>query len=397
MTKRYLVLSILITGLLIIGVLAYSKDKKQNFGKYIPEHLLLKVSKEKVLHNREIDWIVKKEDNTLKNKGKMVSYLYVSDKEILQKNGEDVSKRTKNAQFFPKENNKVIGRFYAGEPFYRDEVENKWYQTETATTSIEAFEKQIEISWLDKLFKRNIFAASGDPIYSGAGDGVVYINLPDQGSSTQNWDANHDAAAGETASYETTSTYYGAVSYTGSSYARIGRVFYPINTEELPDDAEISEALFKAYVPSSASQSNGDNDNNDYITIVQTYQANNTELVVGDFEDCGSDNGNPSRAKYVPIEGSNQIDVTTIVGAQNQYYTWTLNATGRGWISKTGYTKIGMREGHDALDDEPDEKNQVFTRTSEYENTDYDPYIEITYTSGAVAEERKIQSPIIYE
>jgi hypothetical protein len=36
---------------------------------------------------------------------------------------------------------------------------------------------------------------------------------------------------------------------------------------------------------------------------------------------------------------------------KSKTFTFTLNSTGRGWVNKTGYTLLGVREGHDVLDD----------------------------------------------
>ncbi|MCK4500253.1 hypothetical protein KAU11_07135, partial [Candidatus Babeliales bacterium] len=64
-----------------------------------------------------------------------------------------------------------------------------------------------------------------------------------------------------------------------------------------------------------------------------------------------------------------------------------LNETGRGWISKTDWTKLGVITGKD-LDnsDIGTDDNYVGCRFSNYTGTDKDPYLEITYTVPAVAE-----------
>jgi len=81
---------------------------------------------------------------------KMVKYDYVSDVEVPAEDGEDITRRTKNAKFFRKEvlmgaeggSTQVWeGRFYAGSPFEKED-DGKWYQVETATTTVEAFLEQ---------------------------------------------------------------------------------------------------------------------------------------------------------------------------------------------------------------------------------------------------------------
>ena len=140
--------TIIIGTLLFGGVLYYLHEPPlPPFGATIKEEL--KAPKEKILESKEVDWIeeVKDKDGMptgeIINKGRIISYDYISDKEVPSENGEEISKRIGNAKFFLKElrwNEAVYeGRFYPGTPFVKTD---KWYQTETATTSIEVFNKQ---------------------------------------------------------------------------------------------------------------------------------------------------------------------------------------------------------------------------------------------------------------
>jgi hypothetical protein len=79
-------------------------------------------------------------------------------------------------------------------------------------------------------------------------------------------------------------------------------------------------------------------------------------------------------------------DVTTI-----QYNSIEIKSTGIGWIDKTGTSKIGIREGHDALDNPIDTGggeayylNYVGFYLSERTGTDEDPYFDITTRSRTV-------------
>jgi RHS repeat-associated protein len=63
-----------------------------------------------------------------------------------------------------------------------------------------------------------------------------------------------------------------------------------------------------------------------------------------------------------------------------------LNATGQGWVSKTGSTKLALREGHDVIDSAFTGSNSQFNelkfRTAEYSGTSSDPILEVTYASS---------------
>lgn len=321
----------------------------------IPAHLQLKAPVEKIL--------------LAKAKGNTISYLYASDKKVLKANGEDISKRTKNAQFFP-QGEQTTGKFFAGEPFYKDGAD--WFQTETATTTKASFEEQTKVSLLDKVLGKKVFADSST-IYAGAGDG--YVGIDNSGS---NWNTVHDATTGSGADY--TASHNNALlmrsgNDPGYGDISIQRVFIPIDTSALPDNAVISEALLKIHI---SVINNTENDGNDYIRVVQTDQPSNTALTTADYNNCGATDN--------PTAGATDVDFGTFT--DEQYNTWILNATGRGWISLTGYTKLGMREGHDVADDPVDEGggNQLNAKSSEQADTTYDPKLEITYTTGGEEE-----------
>lgn len=208
--------------------------------------------------------------------------------------------------------------------------------------------------------------------YAGTGDGSVEL------WSSGDWGTTHDAATGQSANYSNDTT-YAACGYQKSEYF-ITRVFFPIDTSDLPDDAIIASSTLYIYF---VNKLNYDNDGDDYLTIVDTYQAANTSLITADYEDCGSDNGTAGRAKDIPIEGievNERKDLTDLT--TGTYTAFTLNATGRSWISTTAYTNLGMREGHDSSDnacDTSEGSNLGVFRQADYAGTDYDPYLEVTY------------------
>ena len=230
----------------------------------------------------------------------------------------------------------------------------------------------------------DVFTDTTTSYYVGSGDGYCSYGYGGITPSQSSWNASHDGWGSWSPETQTT-IYAPASAYTNETKLR--RAFLPIDTSALPDAATISTAVLKVYVSVTC---NSDNDGDDYIAVVETFQVSTSSLTNDDYRDCGSDNGSEGRAYYTPIEeGSDQIDITGI--GTSGYTSLTLNATGRGWISKTGYTKIGIREGHDLLDHpiQPFSNslaNYAYFRSSEYTGTSQDPYIEITYSTGATTE-----------
>lgn len=348
----------------------------------IPEHLQLKVPKDKILFSRDVQGTEIKE------------YLYISDKKVPQAiyNGktEVVEKRTKNAQFFLKEKRGKVeewqGRFYAGEPFYKDD--NEWFQTETATTTKEAFEEQTKIRFLERLFFPKALADT-DPFYTGAGDGYVFNSSAGQPSQA-NWDTAHDNTTGAAAEDGVGLAHLAATELWGAdNLIRIYRGFLPIDTSGLGADAIVTAAVLKLYIVSKQDAYNGDG--YDYMAIVQTDQPNSAVLTTADFNNCGATNN--------PDKGSADIDISGM--PTGSYQDFTLNLTGRGWIEIEGTTMLGIREGHDIQDNFPGDPGEVnkYSRIkiyfSEQGGTSEDPYLEITYTLPVEAVEAQMQTQII--
>jgi hypothetical protein len=225
------------------------------------------------------------------------------------------------------------------------------------------FEKKGGVLYQGKLITKTMIENAVFPIwadtttnyYAVTGDG--FISAGDAVWAT--------ARAASTGTVETGDlTIFDALVYEDTGYA-IERAFIPINTSEVDDDAVITAAVFNFYVTLIA---NDDNDGDDYLALVQTSAADPDSLVGDDFDQCG----NPT----APTEGSNQLDLGSVsVDAFNQL---TLNATGRGWVSKTGYTLLGMREGHDLTGNAVADASFSGAQISS-EATANDPYLAVTY------------------
>jgi hypothetical protein len=215
--------------------------------------------------------------------------------------------------------------------------------------------------------------------YAGAGDGHTGIAI-----GSTHWAAAHDATSGDYTDY--TGTVCSAEAFVGATgHVELLRVFTPIDTSGIDDGATISGATLNLYV---TAKTNTDDDGDDWINIVQTFQADPTVIGDSDYEDCGSDNGTAARAKYAPVEGATRIDIGNITALQ--YNVWTLNATGIGWIKKTAgdpYTMLGVREGHDCINSTivGTKNNAMNFSSSEDTSGTKDPYLDVTVSGGATA------------
>jgi len=159
--------------------------------------------------------------------------------------------------------------------------------------------------------------------------------------------------------------------YTGD-YTWILRGFAPINTSGLDDSASISSAKFCAKVTLVRDQ---DNDGYDYLVLVESKQSSFTNLIAGDFDQCGDAINNPS-------ELSNRIDFGTM--SAGSWTCWDLNAAGLANISKTGITPLAIREGHDVENSpiDPSLSNRLYL--SSYESGDA-PYLNVTQSSNQLS------------
>ncbi len=151
----------------------------------------------------------------------------------------------------------------------------------------------------------------------------------------------------------------------------IKRPFIPFDTSAI-GGGKITAAKLYLYVNGANHQWGG---SGCFATVVQTSQANISLLALSDYPLCGSSVNNPT-------EGSNQLALSTIVGQQNSYNYWTLNATGLTWINGKGTTKLGLRCGIDYTSSDPGmggNQGENFVWNNSY-STSNKPYLEVTYT-----------------
>jgi hypothetical protein len=181
--------------------------------------------------------------------------------------------------------------------------------------------------------------------YLKTGSGHIYP------SDNTSWDTVHDGSA-VTAENNAHSAAYKS----GSIYSLV-RVFLPFDTSTIPAGATVTGVSLYLYCNSV--EANADVTRTD---VVQTTQASDTSLVVGDYQNIG----------------------TTVAGYKNiadqsagNWYAIDLGATGISWINKTGTTKLGLRNSRDTTDSAPTGINSIYY---DYRGETNPPYLAITYT-----------------
>lgn len=240
-------------------------------------------------------------------------------------------------------------------------------------------------TYLVKIIPKEIFKDAVYPIYaddpvtyfSGAGDGVI------EGGYEVDWDTAHDLTIGTVSDYTATILFdVGVLSGSPNTTRKIIRGFFAADTVAIPDGDTITAAT--VYVYGTELGRNHDNDGEDFLSVVRGFQANDTTLITADFDQCGDAIDNPTEGHDVGA----RIDYGSF--NTSGYNSWLLNATGQGWVNKTGYTKLGFREGHDIQDIDiagltTFDGNLLSFSSSEETGTGQDPYIDVvTAAAGGI-------------
>jgi len=212
------------------------------------------------------------------------------------------------------------------------------------------------------------FRPDADP-ESNSVDGYVTYE------ASSSWDTVHDATSGN---YVNDSDIDGGPAFESTwqqsgSQRKIARGVFIFDTSALGDTEVISSAVLSVF---GTHVNNADADGYDYGTVVQATIASSTNLSNDDYNDIGDSVDNPT-------EGSTRENLSSMVG--NDYNDFTLNSTGIGWISKTGISSFGMREGHD-VEDHPIESggsnkiNRLYIRWADYSGTTSDPKLVVEHS-----------------
>lgn len=142
----------------------------------------------------------------------------------------------------------------------------------------------------------------------------------------------------------------------------IYRGFLPFDTSSIPDTDTIDSAVFHFF-----SDGNTPAVTTDTYCLVESTQASNTALTTSDFSAVGS-------TSYGSVAYAGGV-----VGTE---YIITLNAAGLSAISKTGYTKLAIREcTHDLGNVAPTQDSYISYASQDHTTSGYRPYLAVTYST----------------
>lgn len=314
---------------------------------------------------------------------------------------EDISKRTYNSLSFPLSESTTTSEIYSGPAFYYTNPD--WYEIEFASTTVEAYnvqmEPELDIStsttatttyrWINPLIVGTALADSLTAYPSI--DGKIRATL-------STWDAAHDATTGSADSTGSEDNFAQVLNSSGNRAIDRGVLFF--DTSSIGSSDTISAASLNLWVTGVRAD---DNDGNDFIGVVQGTGdiVSSAALNDTDYDELGDAIDNPTEGTDTGDRKDISSGITT-----GQYTAWTFNATGMGWIARSGetlpvgaptagVTYLGVREGHDILDDAPDigtagDRNRIVIRYSNYTGTANDPYLSVTYSAGGGGSSRRI-------
>lgn len=259
--------------------------------------------------------------------------------------------------------------------FYDDVTDQTVPERRLREDPVEAFKQALfqTISIVGKTNTKIKYGSVGNTtstFYTGAGDG--YVQRVNQAS----WTAARDTADGVDVDYTSASALViGEEEFVGNF--NIFRVFLPFDTSAIPDSDTISSATLSVWPTSGSGER--------LIGVIQTSQSSNTTLAVGDFD-------------ALTVNGATEGATRTYLTTTGAYTNYTLNASGIGWISKTGFSKFGLRNSDDLDNVDPAAvRDYTFVSTSEETGTTQDPKLVVEHASAGGGGETTPQNIIIFE
>jgi hypothetical protein len=172
----------------------------------------------------------------------------------------------------------------------------------------------------------------------------------------------------------------GAAEFSGDpSAGRLERSIALFDTSSIADTDTVDSATFSLYV--TLNQDGSSKDPNYVIT--QSNPGSTSAAATTDWTLV-------SNTVDTPTEGSARIGDASIT--TSQYNDWALNATGLTWVSKTGLTKLGMREGKYDIDNvDPNLTLNTGARIrgsdADTTGTAEDPKLVVVHSAGAATED----------
>jgi hypothetical protein len=141
-------------------------------------------------------------------------------------------------------------------------------------------------------------------------------------------------------------------------YHRPLRSWIHFDTSAIPDTASVSNATLRLTCSESGGTASA--------AVVSSTQSSDTSIVNTEFDHIGS------------TRFSSDFDYATV----NTSYDITLNSAGLSAISKTGYTKLGLRGVKDIDDVAPTSQDYRYYYTHAHATTAYRPKLTVEYTEG---------------
>ena len=230
--------------------------------------------------------------------------------------------------------------------------------------------------YLDETSNNNDLTASGSPVFSTtipfinnvaiftaeAQDGYIYT-----GPNQSVYSLARNGSSGTLADTET--NLYVANKYVaGGPYYYVTRSYIPFITSSLPDGCTITTANLMLYVFTKGQSDAGQGD----IVVTLSTQASIT-LAGGDFD---------SLTLNSPAEGATRLAYSGI--ATDAVNTIALNATGIGWISKTGNTYFALRLSGDVDNSTPTGAATEHRIAANEDTSKLKPRLVVEYTTGSV-------------
>lgn len=313
----------------------------------ISKELQLKTTTNKITASRDIHEIVL-ENGIEVDKGLVKQYQYISDKKAEGNFEFDAGRTFTNRRLVSDDGKKKTVDFYNGDQFAL-QIDGTVNEINYATTTIEAFDAQTTVA---QRWVQTAYASTDFPV--GAGDGRVgYARSTAQGG----WAVVHDAASGNDP--RTDLTYLSAyVNYDGDiSY--IGRMYLPADTSAIGSGSTITAAELHTFQDGGGTAGT--------YSIVTTNQASTSALQNSDYSQMGS-------------SSLGDIVVTTVtLGTE---YTTAISSPDTN-ISKTGFTKLGVRENvHDLLNSAATGAVVFEIASSENATAGYRPFYRVTYAAA---------------
>lgn len=151
----------------------------------------------------------------------------------------------------------------------------------------------------------------------------------DHETANQSWATKRDNIDA-TAAYPSLSTLMvdltAALTPNTDLWTSLRRSIVLFDTASLPDGDDISAATFEFVATGRTESLSGQS-----MSFVSSTPATNTNVVVGDFDQLGT------------AKQATDVTLASLTVDSATYNVMTLNATGRGSISKTGISKFGAR------------------------------------------------------